>query len=79
METMIVATLEHAIEVVTSMIWFLVGVIVFLAALLLVYRWAAGKTPRKGAFRGRGSYSGAGVAEAFREDGPHSGSSDEPK
>jgi len=59
-------------------IWFLVGVIVFLAALLFVYRWAAGETPRKGAFRGRGSYSGAGVVEAFREDDPHRGPADDP-
>ncbi len=60
------------------MLWFLIGVIVFLALLTLVYRWAAGRAP-KGAFRGRGSYGGAGVVEKFREDDPQSEQPDEAK
>jgi hypothetical protein len=60
------------------MLWFLIGVLVFLAVLVLVYRWAAGKAP-KGAFRGRGSYGGAGVVEKFREDDPQSEPADEPR
>ena len=59
------------------MLWFLLGVIVTVALLALVYRWAAGKAP-KGAFRGRGSYGGAGVVEKFREDDPQSESADRP-
>jgi len=60
------------------MLWFLIGVIVFLAVLILVYRWASGKAT-KGAFRGRGSYGGAGVVEKFREDDPQGEQADEPK
>ena len=51
------------------MLWFLFGVIVFLVMLVAVYRWAAARAPR-GAFRGRGSYGGAGMVEKFREDDP---------
>jgi len=60
------------------MLRFVIGVIVFLAVLVFVYRWASGKAP-KGAFRGRGSYCGAGVVEKFREDDPQSEPADEPK
>ena len=53
------------------MIWLLLGFVAFLTLVWLVYRWAAARAP-KGAFRGRGSYGGAGVVEKFREDDPQS-------
>lgn len=59
------------------MLWFLIGVIVFLAVLGFVYRWAAARAP-KGAFRGQGRFGGAGVVEKFREDDPQSKPTDEP-
>ncbi len=60
------------------MLWFLVGCVVFLLLVWPVYRWAAARAP-KGAFRGRGSYGGAGIAEKFREDDPQSQRFDEAK
>jgi hypothetical protein len=53
------------------MIWVLLALVAFLALVFLVYRWAAAKAP-KGAFRGRGSFSGAGVDDQFRDDDPQS-------
>ncbi|MBA3788419.1 MAG: hypothetical protein H0X21_06955 [Actinobacteria bacterium] len=53
------------------MLLFLIAVMVFLILLMSVYRWAARRSS-KGAFRGRGSYGGAGIVEKFREDDPQS-------
>lgn len=59
------------------MVWFLIGVMVFLLLLFVAYRWAAGEAP-KGAFRGRGSFSGAGLDDQFRDDDPQSEHSESP-